>query len=727
MKAATLLIVLVVALGAGVALTSGRAADRTPTPVITSKPLPFTSSRTATFAFTDTDLAATFECSLDGEAFSVCVSPKKYSSLPDGTHTFSVRAIDPTSTEPTSESASYTWTVDTVAPPPPAIQGPPNPTNSTSATFVFSDSEAGVTFGCRLDGSGFPPCSSPTSFAGPLANGEHTLRAKAVDAAGNESAVSSYTWTVDTVAPAVPSIGAHAALVSTASTTFTFSSAGASRFECHVDGAAFAACGSGDSFGPFADGLHTFFVRAVDAAGNASAAASFQWTVDTGAPAVPTIAAHAVVLGTPSTTFTFDSAGASGFECRVDAAAFAACASGDSFGPFADGLHTFFVRAVDAAGNASAAASFQWTIDTVVPVVTLTQNPPSITNQTSASFGFSSTTAGRFECALEAAFAPCSNTSPVVYTGLADGSHTFSVRAVATITGTETKFTWTIDTVAPETTITSGVASNDRSATFVFTSSEGGSTFVCSLDGGGLAPCDSPKTYAGLGDGTHAFTVQAVDAAGNTDASPASYSWQIKALTPAVIDRTPPGDVKRIRRNVGYGVLELAWSRPSNDDFDHVKILVSTSPKDPPHTLVYTGARESYADRHFKNGLYYRYAVLSYDRAGNASRGATVVVPASVLLRLPRDGAVVKAPPLLMWDGVPKASYYNVQLYYGGRKVLSAWPNKTKLRTTRSWTYEARRYGLKSGLYHWYVWPGFGSRSQAHYGQLLGQGTFAVR
>ena len=644
MKAATLLIVLVVALGAGVALTSGRAADRTPTPVITSKPLPFTSSRTATFAFTDTDLAATFECSLDGEAFSVCVSPKKYSSLPDGTHTFSVRAIDPTSTEPTSESASYTWAVDTVAPPPPAIQGPPNPTNSTSATFVFSDSEAGVTFGCRLDGSGFPPCSSPTSFAGPLANGEHTLRAKAVDAAGNESAVSSYTWTVDTVAPAVPSIGAHAALVSTASTTFTFSSAGASRFECHVDGAAFAACGSGDSFGPFADGLHTFFVRAVDAA-----------------------------------------------------------------------------------GNASAAASFQWTIDTVVPVVTLTQNPPSITNQTSASFGFSSTTAGRFECALEAAFAPCSNTSPVVYTGLADGSHTFSVRAVATITGTETKFTWTIDTVAPETTITSGVASNDRSATFVFTSSEGGSTFVCSLDGGGLAPCDSPKTYAGLGDGTHAFTVQAVDAAGNTDASPASYSWQIKALTPAVIDRTPPGDVKRIRRNVGYGVLELAWSRPSNDDFDHVKILVSTSPKDPPHTLVYTGARESYADRHFKNGLYYRYAVLSYDRAGNASRGATVVVPASVLLRLPRDGAVVKAPPLLMWDGVPKASYYNVQLYYGGRKVLSAWPNKTKLRTTRSWTYEARRYGLKSGLYHWYVWPGFGSRSQAHYGQLLGQGTFAVR
>jgi hypothetical protein len=809
-KAATLLTVLVVVLGAGVALTSGRAADQTPTPVITSKPLPLTNSGTATFAFTDTDLAATFECSLDDEAFSVCLSPKTYSSLPDGTHTFSFRAIDLTSTEPASESASYTWTIDTVAPPPPVIQGPPNPTNSTSATFVLTDSEDGVTFGCRLDGSGFPPCSSPTSFAGPLADGEHTFRAKAVDAAGNESAVSSYAWTVDTVAPAVPSIGAHAALVSTASTTFSFTSAGASRFECHVDGAAFAACASGASFGPFADGLHTFFVRALDAAGNASAAASFQWTIDTGAPVVPSIGAHAAFVATASTTFTFSSAGASRFDCHVDGAAFAACASGASFGPFADGVHTFFVRAVDAAGNASAAASFQWTvdtvapavpsigahaglistasttftfssagasrfdchvdgaafavcasgdsvgpfadglhtffvravdaagnesaaasfqwtIDTVVPVVTLTQNPPSITNQTSASFGFSSTTAAQFECALDAAFAPC-NTSPVVYTGLADGSHTFSVRAVAATTGTETKYTWTIDTVAPETTITSRVASSDgRSATFAFASSEAGSAFVCSLDGGGLAPCDSPKTYAALGDGTHAFTVQAVDVAGNTDASPASYSWQVKALTPAVVDRTPPGHVKRIRRNVGYGVLKLAWSRPSDDDFDHVKIFVSTSPKDPPHRLVYTGARESYADRHFKNGLYYRYAVRSYDRAGNASRGATVVVPASILLRLPHDGAVVTAPPLLMWDGVPKASYYNVQLYYGGRKVFSAWPNKTKLRTTRSWTYQARRYGLKSGLYHWYVWPGFGSRSQAHYGQLLGQGTFAVR
>ena len=87
MKAATLLTVLVVALGAGVALTPGSAADRTPTPVITSKPAPLTKSKTASFAFTDTDLAATFECSLDGAAFSVCLSPKTYSSLPDGTRT----------------------------------------------------------------------------------------------------------------------------------------------------------------------------------------------------------------------------------------------------------------------------------------------------------------------------------------------------------------------------------------------------------------------------------------------------------------------------------------------------------------------------------------------------------------------------------------------------------------------------------------------------------------
>src|SRR5438045_9619325 len=54
------------------------------------------------------------------------------------------------------------------APPAPTVtSGPANPTNQTSASFTFTDTQAGVTFQCSLDGSAFVACTSPQSFAGP--------------------------------------------------------------------------------------------------------------------------------------------------------------------------------------------------------------------------------------------------------------------------------------------------------------------------------------------------------------------------------------------------------------------------------------------------------------------------------------------------------------------------------------------------------------------------------
>jgi hypothetical protein len=392
---------------------------------------------------------------------------------------------------------------------------------------------------------------------------------------------------------------------------------------------------------------------------------------------------------------------------------------------------TFYATATDALANVSTCSvGFEYVEDSVNPLVTLTEKPPALTNQTIASFSFlSNKSNSTFECELDdAGFIPCTNTSPKLYTGLGDGPHTFAVRATAVTTGPPTTYTWTVDTVAPGTTITSTppAVSGSASANFAFTSSEAGSTFVCSLDAGGITPCDSPTTYAGLGDGAHTFRVEAVDAAGNADASPAVYSWQIARVGPATIDRTPPGNVKRLKRTVGYGSLKLSWSRPSDSDFDHVEVFVSTSAKSLPRTPVYKGKASRYTNMRFRNGLYYRYAVVSYDHTGNASRGSAAVVPPSILLRSPRAGRRVHAPPILLWAGVRKATFYNVQLYYRGRKVLSTWPKSARLKLSRSWRYEGRRFRLRKGSYQWYVWPGFGPRSKARYGQLLGQSGFKV-
>jgi len=114
------------------------------------------------------------------------------------------------------------FTVDTTPPPAPTItSAPPDSSNAASASFGFSDTEAGVGFRCQLDGAAFTPCSSPALYAG-LSDGSHTFRVKAVDAAGNESGTIARTWTVDTTPPLV-SLAAPADGSSTADATPTFS------------------------------------------------------------------------------------------------------------------------------------------------------------------------------------------------------------------------------------------------------------------------------------------------------------------------------------------------------------------------------------------------------------------------------------------------------------------------------------------------------------------------
>ena len=87
--------------------------------------------------------------------------------------------------------------------PPPDVTPPPDPTIDSgpsgtvyvsTATFTFSDSEAGVSFLCSLDGEAFSACVSPKSYSG-IAVGDHAFQVKAQDAAGNESGAASRTWT----------------------------------------------------------------------------------------------------------------------------------------------------------------------------------------------------------------------------------------------------------------------------------------------------------------------------------------------------------------------------------------------------------------------------------------------------------------------------------------------------------------------------------------------------
>jgi hypothetical protein len=141
---------------------------------------------------------------MDGGAFAPCTSPfTPGAPLADGQHTFRVRAIDDSpahNVDPTP--AARTVTVDTVAPQTTIAAGPTGPTRDATPTFGLKSSEAGSTFQCRIDAGAWAGCSSPLTTA-PLADGAHTIRVRAKDAAGNtDSTPAMRSIKVDTKRPA---------------------------------------------------------------------------------------------------------------------------------------------------------------------------------------------------------------------------------------------------------------------------------------------------------------------------------------------------------------------------------------------------------------------------------------------------------------------------------------------------------------------------------------------
>ncbi len=118
-----------------------------------------------------------------------------------------------------------------------------------------------------------------------------------------------------------------------------------------------------------------------------------------------------------------------------------------------------------------------------------------------------------------------------------DGPHTLLIRATdpaGNLDPTPAEQSWTVDTTPPDTTLSGGPTGTTQStsADFGFTADEPGASFECQLDSGPWTPCTDPDGHAGLADGDHTYSVRALDALGNTDATPDSRSW--------TVDTTPP-------------------------------------------------------------------------------------------------------------------------------------------------------------------------------------------
>jgi hypothetical protein len=452
---------------------------------ITAAPSSPTNATTADFSFTSTEGSSTFQCQIDGGSFSTCTSPKQYTGLSLGSHTFNVKATDAYGNVDASP-ATHTWTISSLVGPTVSITAPTNGT-SVRGTVVLAanaaDSDGTVSsVQFKVDGTnqGAADTSAPYTVnwdTTAVSEASHTITAVATDNDSNATTSSSVTVTVDNTAPNTTITSTPINTTQSGSASFTFSSNESPvTFACQIDGGGFSTCTSPKNYTGLAFGSHTFQVRATDPAGNVdSTPASETWSItDTTAPSVPGTpsASTPATDNTPTWTWTAstDNIGIDHYQVQWCATSdFSGCGSNVANASSATYTHSvalaendwfFRVRALDGAGNASAFSA-----------------------------------------------------AGTVY----------------------------IDTTPPQTTILSSAigTTQSRTATFTFITSEAPATYQCQLDGGSYTTCNTPQTYNNLTVGSHTFNVRAIDQYGNTDASPATETWTVFDSTAPTVPGTP--------------------------------------------------------------------------------------------------------------------------------------------------------------------------------------------
>ncbi len=191
----------------------------------------------------------------------------------------------------------------------------------------------------------------------------------------------------------------------------------------------------------------------------------------------------------------------------------------------------------------------------------------------------------------------------------------FATNVSGTSYGSDQSFTTaTCDTTPPDTAITSSPTdpSNSASARFTFTGSDAGgsgvASFQCSLDDALFSACTSPQNYTGLSDGLHSFSVFAIDGSGNTDSSPASFTWTIDTVRPTLLSATP-----------SLSLINLASSGPFTETLVFSKSMnTGTAPTiafTPSTTSLLTFSSGAWSTTSLSNDTYTAAYSLSTSRA----------------------------------------------------------------------------------------------------------------
>jgi hypothetical protein len=518
-------------------------------------------------------------------------------SLADGSHSLTAVAADAAGNA--SSGAVLALTIDTSAPDAPTIaldhlsdtgnsstdsltnDATPTLTGTAEAGAVVTIMDGATTLGTVTANDAGAWSFTATS----LAEGNHRLSTFATDAAGNTGSGSLLVISVDTSAPGIYSIDLDTSSDNglsvidniTSVTTPTLSgTAEPGAIVTINDGATVLGTVTvGDSgawsftTGSLADGNRNLTAVATDAAGNTGSGAMLAVTIDTTAPAAPTIDLDASSDSGSSATDNITNDAMPTFSGKAEAGTTIAILDGQatvgnatadaagnwSFTPsefaLGGGSHTLTVVATDAAGNVSVASALAITLDYTAAAPTIGLATASDTGG-SATDDITSDTTPTLTGAAEAGAivtitdgttvlgtATADNTGAWSFTpaSLADGSHSLTAVAtdVAGNVSSPVSLAVTVDTSVAAPTIalangydsgssqTDGITSS--TAPFFFARAEAGAT-VTVMDGTtvlGVATATDLGTWGlildNLAEGSHNITAYATDLAGNVSAT----------------------------------------------------------------------------------------------------------------------------------------------------------------------------------------------------------------
>jgi hypothetical protein len=607
---------------------------------IDSGPSAIFSNPSASFAFSSNEVNSTFDCRLDGGAFSSCTSPKSYTDLSEGSHTFEVRATDAAGNiDPTP--ASRTWTVDTSS-----TQGDPIlvgtgdiascANQNDEATAKLLDGISGTVFaaGDTAYDSGtaaeFNNCYDPTwgrhkarTYPVP---GNHEYRtanasgyfgyygAVAGDPSGGYYSYNLGQWHIVALNSMCDQVGG--CTESSPMVTWLKQDLAANPKTCTIAYFHHPLFSSGEHgnqpfMKPTWDALYAADADVVvsghdhnyerfapqDPSGAADQARGIrEFVVGNGGRELRpfgTIKANSEVrnsttygvlkltLHPTSYDWQFVPVAGQSFTDSGSDQCHGAPGDTDSVAPtVSDVMPT--EGATDVAVTANAEATFSEDMDSsTISTTTFTLVKQGATSQ---------------PLTVQVSYDSATNKATLDPNVDLEAGTTYLATLKGGATGVkdlrgnplaEDK-TWSFSTAAaplpqpditpPETNIDSGpsvtVSDTGSLASFAFSSNEANSTFECSLDGDAFALCTSPKSYVNLSEDSHTFEVRAIDAAGNTDLSPASRTWTMDTTPPNIAN--VPSDITK--EATSYAGAPVIFTIPTaNDAFDGNR-TVSCSP-----------------------------------------------------------------------------------------------------------------------------------------------------